>query len=293
MRVLFILSCITLPIIEWLIMYIYCNLSSFAMAFTDINGNWSFDNFIRIYDEFTMETSKIREAFRNTFITFGVMVAAFPFQVLVSYFIYKKIPFHNFLRTSFFLPSLISAIAITMVFENVIGTESIIAETVAKLQGLDYTPELMADSRYVNTVIIIHKLWLTFPGDLIIWGGTFARIPEDVLESAQLDGVTWWTEFTKVIIPLIWPTFALKMILMLCGMFSSSGEVFLLSRGDYGTMTIPAWMQLELYNNSGNAFTSNAYNYMAAFGLVVSILAISVSLIVRKVTDKMFTEVEY
>jgi ABC-type sugar transport system permease subunit len=136
-------------------------------------------------------------------------------------------------------------------------------------------------------------VWLQFPGDLIIWGGTFARIPEEVLESASIDGVTWWQEFTKIIVPLVWPTVALQMVLLFCGIFGASGQVFLLTGGQYGTMTLNAWMYITLYNNSGNMYTSNAYNYMSAVGLVITVIAVVLSLSIRKLTDKMFDQVEY
>ena len=58
-------------------------------------------------------------------------------------------------------------------------------------------------------------------------------------------------------------------------------------------MTISAWMYLQLYNLSGNQYTSNAFNYMSAVGLVITVIAITISLVVRKWTDKAFDEVEF
>mgnify|MGYP003319060843 FL=1 len=136
-------------------------------------------------------------------------------------------------------------------------------------------------------------LWLGFPGGLIIWGGTFTRIPHDVLESGQIDGVNWWQEFTMITVPMVWPTVALQMVLMFCGIFGASGSVFLLTKGMYGTMTLSAWMYLQLFNMSGNQYTSNAYNYMSAVGLVITVIAIAISLGIRKWTDKAFEEVEF
>ena len=136
-------------------------------------------------------------------------------------------------------------------------------------------------------------LWLGFPGDLIIWGGTFTRIPNDVLESAQIDGVNWWQEFTKITVPMVWPTVGLQMVLMFCGIFSASGAVFLLTKGMYGTMTISAWMYIELLNQSGNPNTSNVFNYLSAVGLVITVIAVALSLVIRKWTDKAFEEVEF
>ena len=292
-RVLFILFGITVPIINWLVFYVYVNFSSIAMAFTDTAGHISIANFLKFFDEFTMETSQIRESFRNTFLTFGILFVTFPFKVLVSYFIYKKIPFYGFYRIVFFIPTIVFSVAVSMVFTQLVGVDGIIAQAVRNWLELDYKPELLADTQFANATVLLNMIWLSFPGDLIIWGGAFARIPEDVLEAAKLDGVSWWTEFTKVIVPMVWPTVALQMILLFCSMFGATGNVFLLTEGRYGTMTLNAWMYITLYRSSGNMYTSNVYNYMSAVGLMITAVAITISLIVRKFTNKVFQEVEY
>lgn len=292
-RVLFLLFCVTVPVLHFLITYVYTNLSSFTMAFTNNRGDFSFDNFVRLWNEITSPTSQFRTALKNTMITFAILVVSFPFQVLVSYFIYKKVPGHGFYRIIFFIPKLIFAVAVSFVFTYMINPNGFLAQWIGELVGVDYVPELLADSKFANLTIWAQMLWLHFPGDLIIWGGTFARIPEDVLESARIDGVTWWTEFTKIIVPMVWPTVALQMVLLTCGIFGATGQVWLLTKGEYGTHTINSWMYKQLLQNSGGAYTSNVYNYLSAAGLVITVIAIALSTTVRKWTDKAFDEVEF
>lgn len=293
MRLAFIICGIAVPIIQWLVFYVYANFSAIIMAFQDSQGNLSLINFQRVFNEFSLPTSEIFIALKNTFLTFGILLVAFPFKVLVSFFIYKKVPFYKFYRIVFFFPTIIFSVAVALIFTKLVGPDGAIAQMIQKWLELDYTPELLADERFANITVILNLLWLTFPGDLIIWGGTFARIPEDVLESGRIDGVTWWTEFTKIVVPMVWPTVALQMVLLFCGIFGASGQVFLLTGGQYGTMTLNAWMYITLYNNSGNMYTSNAYNYMSAVGVVITVIAVVLSLSIRKLTDKMFDQVEY
>lgn len=293
MRTAFILFCITAPILQFFIFYIYTNFSSILMAFTNSRGEWSFENFIRFGNELIDKNSEISIAIKNTFITFGIMLVAYPFKVLVSYFIYKKVPGYNIYRILFFLPSIIFGVAVAMIFTRMIGVNGFVAEWVGNMLGLDETPELLADSRFANFTIWAQMLWLGFPGDLIIWGGTFARIPEEVLESASLDGVTWWQEFTHIIVPLVWPTVSLQMVLMFCGIFSASGNVWLLTRGQYGTHTLSSWMYEMLYANSGGSYSSNVYNYLSAVGLILTVIAVAISMVIRKWTDRAFNDVEF
>lgn len=291
--VLFILFCTVVPLLNFLIFYIYTNSSALIMAFTDNKGQATFDNFIRFGKELVNPDSQIRIAIKNTMITFAIGVVVFPGRVLVSYFIYKKIPGHKFYRVVFFLPTIIFSVAVALIFQRMIGTNGFIAQWIGDVAGLEKTPELLADSRFANYTIWAHMLWLGFPGDLIIWGGTFSRIPDDVLESARLDGASWWNEFTRIIIPMVWPTVALQMVLMTCGIFGSTGAVWLLTKGEFGTHTISSWTYKVLLENSGNAYSSNVYNYLSAVGLVFTVIAILLSIVIRRWSDKRFEEVEF
>ncbi|MBE7058897.1 MAG: sugar ABC transporter permease [Ruminococcaceae bacterium] len=292
-KIMFILFAITIPIANWLLFYVYTNASSIGMAFTNASGALSIDNFKRFFDEFNLPSSDIRIALRNTLITFAIQFAMFIPQVLVSYFIYKKVVGHRFFRIVFFLPAVLFSVCTAMCFTKMVGVNGFIAQGVGQLLGLDNVPELLADSRFANYVVWANMIWLSFPGDLIIWGGTFARIPNDVLESGKIDGVTWWQEFTKIIVPLVWPTVALKLVLTICGVFGATGQVFLLTGGSYETVTLSVWMYKTLLSGSGNQFTSNVYNYLSAVGIIMTVIAVAISLVIKKITDKAFDDIEF
>ena len=100
-RIFFIICCCSLPVIQWLIFYVYGNLSAFTMAFTDKNGNLSINNFVRLWEEIRNMDSYLTIAIKNTALTFGILFCAYPFKVLVSYFIYKKVPGYNLYRILF------------------------------------------------------------------------------------------------------------------------------------------------------------------------------------------------
>lgn len=292
-RIIFILFCCVPPVVSWLIFYVYGNLSSFGMAFTDRMGNFSTENFVRFWQELASTDSEIRLAFRNTFLTFGIQMLCFPFQVMVSYFLYKKIPGSKIYRFLFLLPSMFCAVATTMALQRIVSVRGFIAQWLQDIQGLSYAPEIFADSRFANTAVLLHMVWASFAGDLIIWGGTFARIPEDVLEAGRIDGTNWWKEFIYIIVPVVWPTVALKLVLSFCGIFSASGAVFLLTKGNYGTQTLSNWMYMQVYNVTGGAGSSNVFNYMSAVGMAISVVALVLSRVIRRWTDKVFNEVEF
>lgn len=292
-RIPFLLFSVAPPVIIFLIFYVYVNFSSILMAFTDRHGAISFENFIRFWEALKLPDSDLRLAFLNTGITFVILLVTYPFKVLVSYFIYKKVPFSGFYRIVFFMPTIIFTVATNIIFSQIIGPNGPIAQLIGEWLNLEYTPELLNEARFANKVVLLQLMWLSFPGDLILWGGTFARIPTDVLESGYIDGTTWWTEFTKIVVPMVWPTVTLQMVLLFCGFFSSTGNVYLLTRGDYGTETFSSWCYKYLIDSAGGNYSSNVYNYLSAVGLVTTIIAMVIGITIRKKMDQSFQEVEF
>ena len=291
----FILSFIILPTVTFLIFYVYVNLNSFAMAFqhTAVDGtkSFTFDNIAEVFRRLFPPDEEMGEAFLNTFKTFGVNMIMFFIGVFVSFFLYKKIFLYNAYRILFYLPSILSAVVMCAVFKDLVGSYNV-GLFLKKMYNLTYVPDVFADERFANTAVLINMVWLTFPGNLIIWGGTFARIPDGVIESARIDGVNWIQEAFRIIIPMVWPTFALMFILSIASVFGASGQVFLLTQGQAGTQTISNWMYMQVYGVSINN-SSNAFNYMSALGMFLTVISCAVSLTLRKVSGKMFQGVEY
>ena len=295
-RIIFILCFILVPTINFLIFYVYVNFDGILMAFYryDVNYNkiWGFENFTMFFDELLHQSDGIQLAFVNTFKTFLINLIIFPWGIAVSYFLYKKIPLYKTFRVLFFLPSIINGIITVIVYKNFVSVEGPIAIMVQNMLGLSEPPDLLGDPRFANTFVWIHMLWLSFPGDMIIWGGAFARIPDGVIESARIDGASWFTELVRIILPMIWPTFALKAIMLISSVFGASGAVFLLTNGDYGTMTFSAWQYIQIRNSSNNP-NSVVYNYVSAIGIIVTLAAMVLVLLGKWLENKLFKDVDY
>ncbi len=291
----FIISFIALPILSFLVFYVYVNINSFFMGFQlNLNGKtvWTLENFRRFFVELSENGSEFRIIFRNTFITFAINFVIFPWGLFVSYFLYKKIWGAKIFRVAFCLLMIIPGVVTATVFKEMVGVNGIFAKGVQKLLGLDYTPELLGSTRFANYTIWAKLLWVSFSGDVIIWGGAYARIPDSIIEAGKLDGVGWVREIFSIIVPVIWPTFILKYVILFSGVFTSSGDVFLLTQGEHGTNTFANWMYMQVYNNQGALF-SNAYNYLSAVGLLVTIVAVTISVTVRTIASKFNEGVTY
>lgn len=292
-EIFFLVLSFVFPIYAFVTYYIIPNAGGFFMAFLNRNGQLTLENFVRVFQTLRSPGSDLLIGFRNTFLAFGICVLKYPLVVLVPFFIYKKVPFYRIHKVLFFIPSVVMGIAIDLIIAQMFAPTGFIAEWIAKIDGLNYVPEILADSRYANKALFFQLLWLSFPGDLIVWLGTFSRIPEELLEAGRIDGTNWWTEITKIVVPMVWPTIGLQMVLLACGMFGYGTSAFVMTKGEYGTMTFGTWMQLQMLAGSGSKYSSGVFGYMAAVGMCVTAIAVPLALFIRKLANRLFTEVEF
>ena len=293
-RTAFIISAIALPVIHTLIFYFYVNFQSFGMAFQhkEVTGKivWTLDNFSEFFEALGRDGSELRVAFKNTFLSWLVSVFNTIVGFLASYFLYKQIPGHKIFRYIFLIPGVLAATITTSVFKEIIGINGPVLWLVQKIDNIPVKIDLLNEPDYANKMVFLQLFIGGVATNLVMWGGTFARIPESVLEAAKLDGCPWHKEVTHIVIPLVWPTVALFIVLSVCGIFSAGGNVFLLTKGLNGTQTFANWMYMQVYSYS-NDF--NALSYMSAVGMTVSAVAITISLIVRKFADSAFGDLQY
>ena len=187
----------------------------------------------------------------------------------------------------FFMPSIMSAVVLTMLYTKILGIEGPIAQGYQHLFGLEKVPEFLADSKYATFAILIYTIWTGFGTNLLLMTGAMGRIPEDVLEASYLDGITWYKELVSIIIPLIWPTVTTLIVLTFVGLFTASGPILLFTKGEYETSTISYFIFQQVYFGGGNV------NYAAAVGMFFTLISVPIVLTVKKLMERWQDAIEY
>ena len=182
-------------------------------------------------------------------------------------------------------------VVIATIYRRWCATDGPFAELLCMMFDLKVV-EPLADSRFANFFVWLNMVWLGFPGNLLLWSGSFARIPDSVIEAAKLDGVSAWREAFQIVIPCIWPTFMLLLTMQLSSIFSASGQVFLLTKGLFDTQTLSSWMYIQVYDMTQTP-TANVFNMMSALGMMITAVAAVIVFTVRKFASKAFKEVQY
>ncbi len=276
----FIIVMLALPILHWIIFWFVVNINSILLAFKIPTGDWSLETLKVVLRDLGSFDSDLRIAIKNTFIYFTKDVLMLFFQLMIAYFFYKKILGFKVFRIIFYIPSIVSGVAIATMFSNFITPSGPLGVILNKF-GVDPVPEFLADSDYATKTILLYTIWLGWGGNMLLFGGAFARIPTELIEAAKLDGITVTKEFIYLIMPLVWSTLSTLLILNMTGLFAASGPILLFTRGAYRTTTIGYWIFDKV------AFVGvSAYNEVAAAGLIFSCIGVPVIMFFKWLLEK-------
>ena len=287
---LFLLTMLAFPIAHFLVFWVSVNFESILMAFRmEMNGSYyfTFAHFQRLFQEFSVEGSNILRYLWNTLLFFpaGTMIGL-PLSLIFSYFLYKKIRFAGFFRVAFFLPSIISAVALTMLFKYLVATNGPINDLISKLGGQKI--DFLGDPRYSIYTVLFYSVWVSFGYNIVLLSSAMSRIPESIMEALQIDGAGLATELFKFVIPLVWPTVSMLIILGVANLFTVIGPVLLLTGGSNNTSTLA----LFIYNQVKYA-SENAYGYATAVGLFFSFIDLPLVFGIKYILEKVGADVEY
>ncbi|MBQ8196731.1 MAG: sugar ABC transporter permease [Clostridia bacterium] len=285
--VIFIVSFLSIHIIWFLIYWACVNINSFLLAFQDFNGNFTPQYVLNVLEDiFTKEalTSNLGRCVVNTFI-FALRDALFIFFHLgIAYFFYKKITGYRAFQIIFYLPGIISEVALAMAFKHFVGDKGPIVEMLLNSGIIETAPSLLEtelDDRGFWTMLF-YTIWLGWGGNMLLLGGALARVPLEVVESARLDGVGSGRELVSIILPLVWPTMSTLFLLKLTTMFTASGPALVLM-GNNAMNQHAGNIAFYIYYYSVYARDDNM---VSAAGLVFTTIGVPLVMFLRWLVEK-------
>jgi raffinose/stachyose/melibiose transport system permease protein len=112
-----------------------------------------------------------------------------------------------------------------------------------------------------------------FYGVLIFSG--LLDIPEELLESARIDGARGWSLFKGIILPLSLPILLASIIFSINGTIKVFDSVYALTLGGPGTSTTP--LTLYMY---AEAFQYSDYGYGSTIALLLTVMCLVVTVFI-------------
>lgn len=291
-----------LPLAFFCLFWVYTNFSSIMLAFQDAQGNYTFDNFITVFNAFKdkdMYGWNLTDVLgRTVHLWFWIYVACVLPGMFSSYILYKKMPGHYIFRVIFMIPSILGGIVWVMIMKYLVAVGGPVVMIAEKL-GIELSLEIKTNGLLYSaqtawpTIMVINIVPHVISFNMIITGA-YARIPEQLFEVGKLEGLTFISEFFRVAVPLVWQTVIVCMISNLAVMFTFDGNVFLYTKGTNETGTMGFYLYYLTWQLAGSADTMNAfYGYPAAIGVTLTLMTVPVVLIGKYVLEKAFPAVEY
>ncbi|MDQ0472290.1 carbohydrate ABC transporter permease [Labrys wisconsinensis] len=132
-----------------------------------------------------------------------------------------------FYRTSFFLPTMLSFVIVGFTWKLILSPIWGVTPTLLGLVHLKWLfgPWLGQETTALITLALI-SVWQYVGVPMMLIYAALLSIPEEVIEAAELDGVTGPSQFWKIKLPLILPTVGICSILTFVGNFNAFDLIY-------------------------------------------------------------------
>jgi multiple sugar transport system permease protein len=170
------------------------------------------------------------KALSNTIymIVFGVtlsLILSFSCAVLLN----LKIRGQSIYRMIYFLPSIVPTVAATLLFLWVLNPQMGLLHNLLGKIGI-VGPDWFKDPVWSKPGLIILNLWGMGQGIVVYLSG-LQDVPVSLLESAELDGASWWQRLRYVTIPMVSPITVFLLIMGVIGMFQYFAQAYVFAAG--------------------------------------------------------------
>src|SRR5262249_23721647 len=115
----------------------------------------------------------------------------------------QRLPAISFWRTIFYLPSVISGVAVAVLWAWILNPEFGLLNALLRYVGIQ-GPRWLSDTRTALLSLVFINLWAV-GGTMVIYLAGLQGIPTDLYEAAEIDGAASWSRFFHVTLPMLSP----------------------------------------------------------------------------------------
>jgi ABC-type sugar transport system permease subunit len=193
--------------------------------------------------------------------TVGVILA-----VIVEYTV-KSRAWSNLSRTIFFMPMMMSPVAIGLLWQLIYNPN--LGLLTAALKGLGLVdplspPNFLGGSETALYAAFVPVIWNWGGFGMILSSAAILRIPADLYEAAAIDGADKAKQFFSITLPLLLPTIFLGMTINMIGAFKGFDLLYAMTGG--GPANYTRLTSMYIYNVT---FTENKFGYACAVSVIL------------------------
>lgn len=250
----------------------YCIGFTLVISFTDWNGisdSWEWvqlDN----YKEMLTDSTFWLAVRNNVIFFFGTVfpqaLLGFILAVLLKY----RFKGSNVYKTIFFLPIALATSITTAIFRIILNPATGDLNNLFRALGMDWAAQSwLGDKKWALFSIIMVNIFQWMGFSMITYYAALMSLPDDVYESAMLDGAGFWRTTFSITLPMVRGTTNVLIILGIVGSLKTFDLVKLLTNGGPGRAT--AFLNTYLYEKAFKDFNAGE---SAAIGVAILIIAL-------------------
>lgn len=260
--------------------FVYPMISVFHMSFFKWNGIPSspmqfigIRNYIAFFNDIRFYT-----AVRNVliFILSGYFLI-FPISLFLAIIIHSKIRFNRFLRTSYFIPQVISRTAIALMWYFLLYPEGGPVSIFIKFLGFtDININFLGSQTWAIYTITVINAWTYAGFNMLIFSAGLSSIPDELYEAAAIDGCGSFRKFFHITLPMLKQSIQLFSLNAVIGSITTFEMVYATTGGGPGTAS--EVFGTLLYRT---AFTYNNFGYSNAVGSFLILASLIAAIIMN------------
>jgi raffinose/stachyose/melibiose transport system permease protein len=138
-----------------------------------------------------------------------------------------RLRFRGFYRTVFFVPTILSFVIVGFVWKLILSPTWGVSKDLLSGVGLGslFAPWLGREE-YALTALSLISVWQFIGIPMMLIYAALLSIPDEVIEAAECDGVTGFSQFWKIQLPLVLPAIGICSILTFVGNFNAFDLVY-------------------------------------------------------------------
>lgn len=266
-----------LPLLIYGVFFILPNVSSLVYSLFSWNGISEERTFVGLANFKKMLADRIfRTALINT-VKYTVTLVLFQTLIgfLLALLVQKTNRVNSVFRTIYFLPAIIAASTVGLIWGFIYDPNIGALNELLRILGLSsWRHAWLSDEKIVIYAIAAVHIWVGIGQSVVLFVAGLQNIPQDVLESAALDGATSWKQLVHIIIPMLRPTTLIVLVLTTIGGFKSFDFVYVMTGG--GATHSSEALSTLLYKE---AYAYSDFGYSAAISVALLVVVAAITLI--------------
>jgi len=257
---------------------------SFSLTFVEWNGFSiektfvGFENYIRLFDD-----GDFINALKNTVIYAGLTVPlSVGISLLLSYILDEKVKGFQFLKGVFFLPHIVSLVAVGVVWSWIYLPDKYgLLNVILGFFGVEIHQWLHDPDLALISLVII-GVWKSIGYNMVIFIAGLLAIPKSLYEAAEIDGANSTQRFFRITLPSLRPTI---FFVMVSSTIYSLFQIFDIVKvtTDGGPIGRTEMLVTYLYKVG---FTNYEMGYASAIAFVLFAITVLITIIQRKFVEE-------